>query len=139
MKNVMIKAWEIAKAAVIKFGGSSKEYIAEAMKMAWAEFKTPAKIEHSVETARSLARFMDCDSNDFDRSAYYSYDKSKPYSVIHFNLNGWKGLITIDNSNYLISKLRFDIDLSQHHVTTFELERIVEEYNENGFVSTISQ
>ena len=42
MKQVMTRAWEIAKAAVIKFGGNSKEYIAEAMKMAWSETKASA-------------------------------------------------------------------------------------------------
>ncbi|AHD06421.1 hypothetical protein [Paenibacillus larvae] len=37
--NVMKKAWEIAKAAVKKFGGKVKEYFAEALRMAWAEIK----------------------------------------------------------------------------------------------------
>ena len=139
MKNVMIKAWEIAKAAVIKFGGNAKEYIAEAMKMAWAEFKTPVKIKHSADTAKALARFMDCDSNDFDRSARYYRDNAEPFSAIFFNLNGWKGTMSLDNRTNLIDDIEFEIDLSQHHATTFELERIMEEYNENGFVSTISQ
>ena len=138
MKNVMIKAWEIAKAAVIEFGGSSKEYIAEAMKMAWAEFKKPAKIEHSIDAVKALVNFMKCDSNDFDRSAYYRHEKSKPYSVIFFNLNGWKGIMWIDNRTNLIDDIKFEIDLSQHHATTFELERIIEEYNENGFVLAVS-
>ena len=38
-KEVMAKAWEIAKEAVKKFGGKAIEYIAEAMKMAWADAK----------------------------------------------------------------------------------------------------
>lgn len=38
-KEVMTKAWEIAKEAVKKFGGKAIEYIAEAMKMAWAAAK----------------------------------------------------------------------------------------------------
>lgn len=138
MKNVMIKAWEIAKTAVIKFGGSSKEYFAEALKMAWAEFKTPTKIEHSADTVKALTRFMDCDSNDFDRSANL-WTKPVGFSRIYFNLNGWKGFLQISNDTYKITKESFEIDLSQHHVTTFEIKRIMEEYNENGFVSTISQ
>lgn len=44
MKQVMVKAWEIAKAAVNKFGGKAKEYIAEAMKIAWAQVKTASTI-----------------------------------------------------------------------------------------------
>lgn len=138
MKNVMIKAWEIAKAAVIQFGGSSKEYIAEAMRMAWAEFKTPAKIEHSIDTVKALVNFMKCDSNDFDRTASYSRVEGKQFSVIRFNLNGWKGIMWIDNRTNLIDDIKFEIDLSQHHVTTFEIKRIIEEYNENGFVSAVS-
>lgn len=43
MTNVMSRAWEIAKEAVTKFGGSSKEYFAEALKMAWAEKKQGPK------------------------------------------------------------------------------------------------
>ena len=81
---------------------------------------------------------MKCDSNDFDRSAYYRHEKSKPYSVIFFNLNGWKGIMWIDNRTNLIDDIKFEIDLSQHHATTFELERIMEEYNENGFVLAVS-
>lgn len=38
-KEVMTNAWEIAKGAVKKFGGKAVEYIAEAMKMAWAAIK----------------------------------------------------------------------------------------------------
>lgn len=35
-KQVMVKAWDIAKKAVAKHGGKAIEYIAEAMKIAWA-------------------------------------------------------------------------------------------------------
>ncbi|EIT85926.1 hypothetical protein A374_08824 [Fictibacillus macauensis ZFHKF-1] len=39
MKNVMVRAWAIAKEAVNKFGGKVKEYFAQALAMAWAESK----------------------------------------------------------------------------------------------------
>ena len=38
-KEIMTKAWKIAKEAVKTFGGKATEYIAEAMKMAWAAAK----------------------------------------------------------------------------------------------------
>lgn len=38
-KEIMKNAWEIAKEAVKNFGGKAIEYIAEAMKMAWAAAK----------------------------------------------------------------------------------------------------
>lgn len=37
MKNIMTRAWEIAKEGQVKFGGKVSEYLAEALKMAWAE------------------------------------------------------------------------------------------------------
>lgn len=40
MKNVMVRAWEIARKAVARFGGSVKEYFSSALAMAWAEVKT---------------------------------------------------------------------------------------------------
>lgn len=46
MKNVMTRAWEIAKEGAAKFGGKAVEYLAEALRMAWAEMKNVAtKIE----------------------------------------------------------------------------------------------
>lgn len=41
MKKVMVRAWEIAREAAAKFGGRAIEYIAGALKMAWAEIKKP--------------------------------------------------------------------------------------------------
>jgi hypothetical protein len=38
-KNVMKRAWEIAKQGAAKFGGSSKLYFKMALKQAWAEVK----------------------------------------------------------------------------------------------------
>lgn len=37
MKNVMVRAWEIAKEGQKNFGGKVSEYFAKALKMAWAE------------------------------------------------------------------------------------------------------
>jgi len=39
MKNVMTRAWEIAKQGQKKFGGNVKEFFAAALKMAWKEIK----------------------------------------------------------------------------------------------------
>jgi hypothetical protein len=37
--SVMKRAWEIAKAAVISFGGKVKDYFAQSLKAAWQEAK----------------------------------------------------------------------------------------------------
>lgn len=43
MKKIMKRAWEIAKNAAEKFGGKAREYMAEAIRMAWAEARETAK------------------------------------------------------------------------------------------------
>lgn len=45
MKKVMVRAWEIARKAVVKFGGKVKEYFAQALAMAWREAKAPKYVE----------------------------------------------------------------------------------------------
>ncbi|MCM3699173.1 hypothetical protein [Paenibacillus macerans] len=55
MKNVMARAWEIARAAVTKFGGKVKEYFAQALAQAWKEVKTkvePGMRVHTWTTAK---------------------------------------------------------------------------------------
>ncbi|MBW4083552.1 hypothetical protein [Paenibacillus sp. S150] len=39
MKNVMVRAWKIAREAVAKFGGKVREYFSQALAMAWKEVK----------------------------------------------------------------------------------------------------
>ncbi|MBN6205043.1 hypothetical protein JYK21_01150 [Ralstonia pickettii] len=45
MKNVMKRAWKIAKEGQSKFGGKVIEYFAVALKMAWAEVKAPKTVK----------------------------------------------------------------------------------------------
>ena len=44
MKNIMKRAWEIAREGQAKFGGKVSEYLSEALKMAWKEAKQPKEI-----------------------------------------------------------------------------------------------
>lgn len=46
-KEVMITAWEIARTAVVKYGGKVVEYLSESLKMAWAKIKGGAKMKGS--------------------------------------------------------------------------------------------
>lgn len=41
-KQVMVRAWELAKEGVSKFGGKVKEYFASALSLAWSEVKAMA-------------------------------------------------------------------------------------------------
>lgn len=43
-KEIMKRAWEIARQGAEKFGGKAIEYIAEALRMAWKEAKQPKEI-----------------------------------------------------------------------------------------------
>lgn len=45
MMNVMKKAWQISKEAVVKFGGKAREYLSDALKNAWKQ----ARIENMIE------------------------------------------------------------------------------------------
>lgn len=44
MKQVMVRAWEIAKEGQVKFGGKVSEYLSEALKIAWSEAKAPKTV-----------------------------------------------------------------------------------------------
>ncbi|WP_217562817.1 hypothetical protein [Paenibacillus sp. GbtcB18] len=48
MKNVMVRAWEIAKEAAAKFGGKVKDYFAQALILAWKEIKQPEDFGFTV-------------------------------------------------------------------------------------------
>lgn len=54
--NVMKKAWEIARAAVVRFGGNVKEYFAEALKQAWAEARKPKKVAFDLPAGNKNTR-----------------------------------------------------------------------------------
>lgn len=108
MKNVMVKAWKIAKAAVVKFGGKAKEYIAEAMKMAWAEVKAAA-IELTPEQTMDafIAEFNKNEGAESDVKAvkWAKGDKLR----IYFNFADFRG-----------AKVFVDFDRKCNNITTAE-------------------
>lgn len=57
MKNVMTKAWEIAKEGQKNFGGKVKEYFAEALRMAWAEYKQANAPKTEIELPADSRRW----------------------------------------------------------------------------------
>lgn len=65
-RNVMIKAWSIAREAAAKFGGKAVEYIAEALRMAWAEARKPADITERVDELTRMG-FNRWQKNGMDR------------------------------------------------------------------------
>lgn len=53
MKNIMIRAWEIAREGANKFGGKAVEYLSESMKIAWAESKGIELVKKDAEVKTS--------------------------------------------------------------------------------------
>lgn len=60
MKNVMKKAWEIAREGAKKFGGKASDYIAEALRMAWALIKegTNDMIKHAEQVKGTIEQLQ---------------------------------------------------------------------------------
>lgn len=53
--GIMKRAWAIAKEAAARFGGKAREYIAEALRMAWAEARRPKFVKFVVGISRGTA------------------------------------------------------------------------------------
>lgn len=73
-KEVMVTAWEIARTAVVEYGGKVVEYLSEALKMAWTKIKGGAKMKGSEkqiawaenikkEVVRHIDKFNDLNNN----------------------------------------------------------------------------
>lgn len=114
MRKVMVRAWEIAKAAVVRFGGKVREYLAEALRQAWAEVqsvKTPfrlrndtkgkktwlAKITGTHPTFKLARTFIETNETDwlgnkyFElENGYYQYDNSKERGYVKVENGSWE-------------------------------------------------
>ena len=63
--QIMKRAWEIAKAGAVIYGGSAKMYFAEALRIAWREVKGPTK-DQMIEKLVKLG-FKRWQKGNFDR------------------------------------------------------------------------
>lgn len=100
MKNVMTKAWEIARKGAKKYGGSVKQYFAEALKMAWAIVKQTATTvtiqlaegsrKHKTWVARIAGtharygldrKFIDGAENDDVRGLFFTLVEGEVYDI----------------------------------------------------------
>ena len=87
-KNVMIRAWQIIKEAVAKFGGKCRDYsFPAALKMAWAEAKAPAKqFEQTAKVVISGRENYDDDS----ASKFLSFNAWEKYGKSRIYINDYK-------------------------------------------------
>ncbi|ADA79905.1 hypothetical protein CU5_27 [Lactobacillus phage phiPYB5] len=63
MKKIMNNAWKIAKGAANKFGGKAIEYIAGALKMAWAMAKGLSEKTIKALERKGFNRWAKCDKD----------------------------------------------------------------------------
>lgn len=108
-KEVMTKAWGIAKSAVAKFGGKAVEYIAEALKMAWAAIK---------DSDTSLAKFQAVEDKMKKCGKWSMVEVLDSAKVVKFNevmhkVGAYYGIeVVADGSNigtYYISEKVWDV------------------------------
>jgi hypothetical protein len=69
LRDLMRKAWAIARGAASQFGGSARDYIASAMAEAWAKIKRDM---WAKGTAQALASLVGVNPN-------YSWHRAKKY------------------------------------------------------------
>ncbi len=77
-KEIMNKAWEIAREGQKAFGGKVREYFAQALKMAWAQAKNGLDIE-----ALEKKGFDRWTKGDMDR-LYFNIERSGHMDVDHY-------------------------------------------------------
>lgn len=101
VKQIMKAAWEMARAAVVNFGGKAREYVSAALKMAWANAKITAKTveveflngTHTAYMTITGSKVWQNDSKSMVRK-YFNlewYGKRAPFTKIFEVLVGANG------------------------------------------------
>ncbi|MGD7007636.1 hypothetical protein [Metabacillus sp. 84] len=65
MKNVMVKAWEIARKGQKQFGGKIKEYFAQALQMAWNIVKKEMTKTNFPQTFNKIEKAAEKQAKEF--------------------------------------------------------------------------
>lgn len=108
-KELMKNAWEIAKEAAKKFGGKAIEYIAGAMKMAWAAIK---------DNDTSLAKFQAVEAKMRKAGKHsmiqvLNFAKEVKFNEVMHKVGAYYGIeVVADGSNigtYYISEKIWDV------------------------------
>lgn len=96
MKGIMVRAWQISKRAAVIFGGRPAEYITEALRLAWAEYK--AEQYKGTKEAR-VEKLEKMGLKRWQKAGYdrlYVNAKAVGLTVEHYNTGNvcyaeWKG------------------------------------------------
>lgn len=82
MKKVMVRAWEIAREGVKKFGGKVKEFFQQALIMAWAEFKGVMKMVELKGSEKQVKWAEDIRANFLKALERYTSVSSEDEKVV---------------------------------------------------------
>ena len=128
MKNVMKKAWEIARKGQKQFGGKVSEYLSEALKMAWAIIKKGAVKMGIVELrAEEIAKeHIATTGGNADTEFYAKSNAEKEYSdlignMMQINKVTGKEMIKIDAFKNKLNEM----NLEQYHVITKKVNQML--------------
>lgn len=78
-KEIMIRAHEIARAAVKRFGGKHSEYMSEALKMAWEESRMPQTVQELLRCPPD--RLYDYLRRSAARCPYWAEIQTRPVMI----------------------------------------------------------
>ena len=113
MKNVMTKAWEIAREGAAKFGGKASEYFAKALKMAWAIIKKGVDMMDHKEKFIELVKEFIALSNETRK-----YD----LNVRHLKLQDYIDVFDEDRKEFMVDAMTEQVqkakDYLQHKMDT---------------------
>ncbi|RXZ77227.1 hypothetical protein EBB07_33690 [Paenibacillaceae bacterium] len=104
MMNVMVRAWEIARAAVVKFGGKVKEYFPQALIMAWKEAKQNGVQTHQWTNARGMKVTLVAEH-------ITKKEWKDDWGVVHFKADNWVYVRSIK-----IGNMEFNSHISRSRV-----------------------
>lgn len=92
MKKIMNNAWKIAKGAANKFGGKAIEYIAGALKMAWAMAKGLSEKTIKALERKGFNRWAKCDKDrlyfDLEKAGLLEIDRYKSGRISYSEFQG---------------------------------------------------
>lgn len=145
MKQVMSKAWEIAREGVKKFGGKVKEYFAEALRMAWSIVKGQVEKVQLVGSPKQIAWAEDLrngvkvvyellkENNLIDYDEDEKEDFEIADKVIQEILNSNSAKFYIDKFSYFNVRKLKQVLASDYEYKHFEVERIVKDIDFQQF------
>jgi len=104
MRNVMIRAWEIAKEGQKKFGGKVSEYLSEAMKMAWAIEKGQVTLTVK-KTMNEIAEELQNKLNGVKVNVWENYGKRRIY--VNKGFKNQVAMLEFDQDDNCLTDLNF--------------------------------